>query len=732
VNTPSPRRHRFPLSTTVALGLWSLLTVLLGAHGAHASASRPSITLNPVSQTVLANANVSFTVNASSGKVQWSVSTDGGVHWAPLPGGTATKLRLSATTSMNGWEYEAIVSNAAGSATSSPATLTVTPLLAPVITASPASASLAAIGSTVSFSSGATGVPTPVVSWSYSRDGGATWIKTGPRSTTLTVAVKSLSMNGYQYRASFTNAKGLAVTSAATLTVAATQLPRVVTNPTSAFAYASHTATFSASVNDPSATVQWRQSSDGGVTWSAIDGATSTVLTMSGLSVTQSGLKVEAVFTNNVGSITSGTATLTVAALPLPRVVHNPVNQTVDEGSSVTFSAESSDGTASVQWLVSTDNGTTYSPINGATTATLTLTNLTVSQSGELIEVVFTNATGSATSLPAALRVRSLAPAPPTMTQQPANQYTFANQPVSFSSLADGMPTATAQWSVSSNGGYTWDAIPGATSPTYSFTANQLDSGKWFEVTYSNAIGSVTSTAAVLTVWNPSAQVNLNWSGYVATGQTFTSVSGSWTVPTVTCVGTTNANVSQWVGIDGIDSAQVEQVGTDSSCNYFGPFYNAWWEMYGDTTAPDGAFYFEVGLPIATYPVQPGDVMNASVSVTDGVWNMTIVDVTEGWNYTKLVGGANPTPLQSCAEWIVERSGIVIGGVQSIGTTASSTPVTITDATASTASMTGSISSFTSQPFNVTNPQTGQPLLTTGPLSSDGSSFTVVNTSPVS
>ena len=732
MSSPSTHRHLACLSIALGIGLCSTLAVLFGAAEALASVPKPSITLAPLSQTVLAQTKATFTIDASTGKAQWSVSTDSGVSWTPVPGATSKKLRVTATGAMSGWEYEATVSNAAGSATSSPAILTVTPLIAPVITTSPASVSLAPLGSTVNFSASATGLPTPMVAWSYSRDGGTTWTKTGPRSTTLVVAVKSLKMSGYQYRASFTNGQGTATTSPATLTVAATQLPRVSTSPTDVAAHPTDTATFTATVNDPTASVQWRQSFNGGTTWSLIDGATSKILTLTGVTLAQTGTTVDAVFTNNIGSVISRAATLSVTTLAPPRVAHDPVSQTVDEGSSARFAVESSDGKALVQWFASTDNGATFSPIPGATSTTLALSNVTVGQSGELVEAVVTNTSGSATSHTATLTVRSLAPAAPTMIQQPTNQWTFANQTVSISSVASGMPVATAQWSVSSNQGYSWSDIPGATSPTYSFTTDQLDSGKWFEVTYTNASGSVTSTAAVLTIWNPSAQVNLNWSGYVATGQTFTSVSGSWTVPTVTCSSRSNANVSQWVGIDGIDSGQVEQVGTDSSCNYFGPFYNAWWEMYGDTTAPDGAFYFEVGLPIATYLVQPGDVMNASVSVTDGVWNMTIVDVTEGWNYTKLVGGANPTPLQSCAEWIVERTGIVIGGVQSIGTSASSTPVTITDATASTASTTGTISSFTNQPFNVTNPQTGQPLLTTGPLSSDGSSFTVVNTSAVS
>ncbi len=56
--------------------------------------------------------------------VHWEVSTDG-VSFVPVPGATHAILTLTATPNMDGDEYEAIFSNRAGEATSSPATLTV-------------------------------------------------------------------------------------------------------------------------------------------------------------------------------------------------------------------------------------------------------------------------------------------------------------------------------------------------------------------------------------------------------------------------------------------------------------------------------------------------------------------------------------------------------------------------------------------------------------------------------
>ena len=86
-----------------------------------------------------------------------------------------------------------------------------------------------------------------------------------------------------------------------------------------------------------------------------------------------------------------------------------------------------------------------------------------------------------------------------------------------------------------------------------------------------------------------------NWGGYViapatgnsATSVSVTSVSGSWTVPKVTCgKGSSTEYASFWVGIDGWDSSTVEQTGTDSDCSNGKPSYYAWYEFY-----PEGAYY---------------------------------------------------------------------------------------------------------------------------------------------
>jgi hypothetical protein len=110
-----------------------------------------------------------------------------------------------------------------------------------------------------------------------------------------------------------------------------------------------------------------------------------------------------------------------------------------------------------------------------------------------------------------------------------------------------------------------------------------------------------------------------NWSGYVATGGSFTSVSATWNEPTVTCNSSSDL-YAPWVGIDGYGSGSVEQTGVQADCSSGSPEYSAWYEMY-----PDSPQYYND-------PVSGGDSFTGTVT-TDGNGNytLTLKDDTQGW-----------------------------------------------------------------------------------------------------
>ena len=72
-----------------------------------------------------------------------------------------------------------------------------------------------------------------------------------------------------------------------------------------------------------------------------------------------------------------------------------PASQTVNAGQSVSFTASvNPSSTDTVQWQVSTNGGTTFTPITGATSTTYTFT-ATAAENGDQYEAVFTNSAGS-------------------------------------------------------------------------------------------------------------------------------------------------------------------------------------------------------------------------------------------------------------------------------------------------------------------------------------------------
>jgi hypothetical protein len=201
-------------------------------------------------------------------------------------------------------------SNGVGVPATQAFTLTVDPSTAPVITTDPLSQSVYA-GATATFTAAASGTPTPNVQWQVSVDEGATWIDTALTTTTIS-GMPTAFVNGWEFRAVFTNGGGSATTTAATLTVLPDIGPKITTQPISQSVTLGGTVTFTAAASGtPTPTVQWQVSVDGGTTW--IDAPGLTTPSISGVPTPfVNGWEVRAVFTNDGGSATTNAATLTV------------------------------------------------------------------------------------------------------------------------------------------------------------------------------------------------------------------------------------------------------------------------------------------------------------------------------------------------------------------------------------------------------------------------------------
>jgi len=261
--------------------------------------------------------------------------------------------------------------------------------------------------------------------------------------------------------------------------------PSITVQPNSQMVMTGQTASFSVTATGTAPlSHQWRKN---GV---AITGATSSSYTVPATTSSDNGVQFTVLVSNTVGSVTSSPATLTVnAATVAPSITTQPTNQTVSAGQTATFNATAT-GTAplSYQWR---KNNVAISVATSSSYTTLATTTL---DSGSTFVVVVSNAAGTVTSATATLTVNA-APVAPSITTQPASQTVTAGQTATFTVAATSTAPLNYQWQRNAV------AISGATSSTYTTPATtSSDSGAQFTVLVSNAIGSITSNPATLTV----------------------------------------------------------------------------------------------------------------------------------------------------------------------------------------------------------------------------------------
>jgi Peptidase A4 family len=142
-----------------------------------------------------------------------------------------------------------------------------------------------------------------------------------------------------------------------------------------------------------------------------------------------------------------------------------------------------------------------------------------------------------------------------------------------------------------------------------------------------------------------SPTVSINWSGYGALSSTkkFNYVHATFVQPAVKCDGVKNQLTSNWVGIDGYNDQTVEQDGTSVQCggpNGMTPEYEAWYEMFPGPSAN-------------VFRVNPGDIIDISVTYASGSFTMAETDLTTG--KTSSVTAKNASAKRDSAEWVIER-----------------------------------------------------------------------------
>ena len=173
-----------------------------------------------------------------------------------------------------------------------------------------------------------------------------------------------------------------------------------------------------------------------------------------------------------------------------PAITLAPQSQTVNVGQTVNFSVTAS-GTAPLTYQWQFDGA----KILGATSSTLTLTNVQTGEAGSYTAVV-TNSFGSVTSTVASLTV-TMPMFAPSIFLEPESQTVISGQNVTFNVDASGTPPLTYQWRF--NGAN----LPSTNSASLTISGVQAGNAGFYSVLVSNAKGSVLSFDAQLTVLIP-------------------------------------------------------------------------------------------------------------------------------------------------------------------------------------------------------------------------------------
>lgn len=479
----------------------------------------PAISGQPVSQTVCAGSNASYSIT-SAGAItfQWQVSTDGGVSWNNISGATSNIYTISgATVNQNGNQYRCIAYTQCGSTNSSPASLTVN--APPSISVQPIDIS-ACIGSNASFSVTATGAGLGY-QWQLSTDGGGTWNNiSGANAATYSAGAVTAGMNGYKYRVVLNGTCAPVLNSnAVTLTI----LPvlNITTQPSGVTVCAGANASFSVTASGAALTYQWQLSTDGGTNWTNISGATTSSYTQTATTNAMNGYRYRCNLGSSCGNSSSSSALLTVNSLPA--IQSQSSDLTVCSGSNGSFTVNATATGIGYQWQLSTDGGNTWNNIAGANTATYSFSAVTVGSNGNRYRCVVSGTCApSVNSTPFLLTVI----APVTISSQPAATQICANGNTSFSVSGSSTQAVIYQWQMSSDDGSTWNNIAGANASAYSLSnVSFTQNGQRYRCLLSSATCSapVNSAVALLTVrQNPTVNLVASPLTSLLPGQTTT------------------------------------------------------------------------------------------------------------------------------------------------------------------------------------------------------------------
>ncbi len=346
--------------------------------------------------------------------------------------------------------------------------------------------------------------------WQFRNAGSPNWISSGikaAKTANMSFAVGTDStINGREYRCVMKDkTTGMTATSeAATLTVLPAG-PTITTQPVDITACAGDSVTFSVKAEGEGLTYQWQFANAGSPNWinSGIKAAKTANMTfVVGTDSTINGRQYRCIVTDADGnSATTDAATLTVEA-PGPSITTQPVDISVADGKSVTFSVAAEGEGLAYQWQFRNAGATTWSNsgIKAAKTANMTFV-ASESIDGREYRCVITDANKKSVISDI---VKLTVLTGPVIAAQPEDTTACAGDSVTFSVKAEG-EGLTYQWQFANAGSPNWinSGIKAAKTANMSFVVgtDSTLNGRQYRCIVTDVNGNSTITdAATLTV----------------------------------------------------------------------------------------------------------------------------------------------------------------------------------------------------------------------------------------
>ncbi|HZM06209.1 MAG TPA: immunoglobulin domain-containing protein, partial [Candidatus Saccharimonadales bacterium] len=442
----------------------------------------PVITGQPLGSTNLVGGTAALNATATGDALTYQWKQNG----TKVPGATNASYSITNIQTAAAGTYTVTVTNLTGSITSAGATLWVVAPL--IITVQPASQT-AGVGSNVVLSVVASdGSPPLYYQWFNSTN-----LLASATDAILALNDAQLADSG-SYYVVITNGYTV-VTSAVGILSVQNFAPNIITQPVGGNEAVGDNFTFMVTATGTSLSYQWQKNG------ANIANATGPCLALSNLGLGDAG-NFTVIVTNSVGSVTSTPAILEVGYPPA--ITTNPVSQTNAFGGTAVLSCTATGPQPmNYQWFQNSTN------LIGQTNATLTLTNLQLTNVGNYYAIVG-DAFGSITSSIVALHLS------PGIAVQPTNQVVMPGTPASFMAVAGGEPSLSYQWQLNGTNLADNSIYSGSISNTLNLAAALTNTQGNYIVVVSNSYGSITSAVATLS-YGFQAVSTFNYSGVVQT-----------------------------------------------------------------------------------------------------------------------------------------------------------------------------------------------------------------------